>query len=59
MNYIVLDLEWNQPVSNRRIVKTPIRLAGEIIQIGAVKLDENLKTIDTFEVMVAPVLVVD
>lgn len=55
MNYIVLDLEWNQPVSSRHMVKTPIRLVGEIIQIGAVKLDEDLKTIDTFEVMVAPV----
>lgn len=55
MNYIVLDLEWNQPVSKKHMIRTPIRLDGEIIQIGAVKLNEDLETIDTFEVMVAPV----
>lgn len=54
MNYIVLDLEWNQPVSAKSMVKTPVSLYGEIIQIGAVKLDENYHILDTFKIMVAP-----
>ena len=54
MNYIVLDLEWNQPNSPRVMVKSPVCLKGEIIQIGAVKLDDNLEIIDTFKIMVKP-----
>lgn len=54
MNYIVLDLEWNQPVSAKSMVRTPVSLYGEIIQIGAVKLDENYHILDTFKIMVAP-----
>jgi len=54
MCYIVLDLEWNQPYSQRTMVKSPVCLRGEIIQIGAVKLDESLNIIDTFKIMVKP-----
>ena len=54
MNYIILDLEWNQPFSMKMMVKEPIMLRGEIIQIGAVKLDENYHLIDTFKIMVTP-----
>lgn len=54
MNYIVLDLEWNQPFSPRSMITTPVRLQGEIIQIGAVKLNEQLEILDTFKVMVKP-----
>ena len=54
MNYIVLDLEWNQPVSAKSMVRTPVSLYGEIIQIGAVKLNENYHILDTFKIMVAP-----
>ena len=43
MYCIVLDLEWNQPFSTRSMVTTPVRLPGEIIQIGAVKLNERLE----------------
>ena len=44
MNYIVVDLEWNQAMSSKSSVfnKLPIKLRGEIIEIGAVKLDENM-----------------
>lgn len=54
MYCIVLDLEWNQPFSTRSMVTTPVRLPGEIIQIGAVKLNERLEIVDTFKVMVKP-----
>lgn len=47
---IVLDLEWNQPFSMRSMITTPVRLHGEIIQIGAVKLNERLEIVDTFKV---------
>ncbi|WP_251424080.1 3'-5' exonuclease [Veillonella agrestimuris] len=56
MNYIVFDLEWNQPYSNdisfMKRTKMPIR--GEIIQIGAVKLNEQLDIVDTFTVYIKP-----
>ena len=54
MNYIVLDLEWNQPYDMKSMVKKPVMLHGEIIQIGAVKLDENYHILDTFKIMVSP-----
>lgn len=54
MNYIVLDLEWNQPFDMRSMVRRPVTLHGEIIQIGAVKLDENYHILDTFKIMVSP-----
>lgn len=53
VNYIVLDLEWNCPFGSKMIEK-PIRLEGEIVQIGAVKLDENLQVLDTFKIGVLP-----
>ncbi|MBO4338702.1 MAG: exonuclease domain-containing protein [Clostridiales bacterium] len=49
MHYVVMDLEWNNTYCKR--------LGGfinEIIEIGAVKLDENLKTLDTFSEFVKP-----
>ncbi len=56
-NYIVLDLEWNQAMSSKSSVfnKLPIRLRGEIIQIGAVKLDENLRPAEEFQVDIRPI----
>ena len=46
MNYIVLDLEWNQcPTGKSGEIR---RLPFEIIEIGAVKLDENLQYVDSF-----------
>lgn len=55
MNHIVLDLEWNQPLSKSRMIRNPVVLGGEIIQIGAVKLDENLNKLDEFDELVKPV----
>ncbi len=55
MNYIVLDMEWNHPGYNAGIIRYPVALHGEIIQIGAVKLDEDFNEIDNFELLVSPV----
>ncbi len=54
MHYIVLDMEWNQPYDSNRIKRKPVALYGEIIQIGAVKLDENLNELDRFKATVSP-----
>ena len=54
MHYIVFDLEWNQPYDASRIKRKPIDLYGEIIQIGAVKLDDNLNELDRFKVTISP-----
>ncbi len=55
MNYIILDMEWNQPFS-KEVTKTRngVKLVGEIIQIGAVKLNRRQKIVDTFEVKISP-----
>jgi len=55
MDYIVFDLEFNQDFStgNGRRIR---RSCFEIIQIGAVKLDQNLNTIDTFQRYVKPTI---
>ncbi|MBE6054781.1 MAG: exonuclease domain-containing protein [Clostridium sartagoforme] len=51
MKYIIFDLEFNQSSSKEeRIAELPF----EIIQIGALKLDENFKTISTFNKLVKP-----
>lgn len=57
MNYVVVDLEWNQAMSSKSSVfnKLPIHLRGEIIEIGAVKLDENMKPTEEFTIDVKPV----
>lgn len=49
MEYIVLDLEFNAAYS-----KTRHRFVNEIIEFGAVKLDEQLNIIDKFSELVAP-----
>ena len=54
MRYIVLDMEWNQPRHISLAIKEPIYLKGEIIQIGAVKLDERFRPLGTFNEMICP-----
>lgn len=52
MNYIVFDLEWNQ--SNRGKERECTELSFEIIEIGAVKLNENFETEDEFNRLIKP-----
>lgn len=49
LEYVILDLEWNGTYSKRR--KKNI---NEIIEFGAVKLDENLNIIDDFSHLIKP-----
>lgn len=54
MYYVVLDMEWNQPMNVQQRVRKPVKLFGEIVQIGAVKLNEQFQILDTFNIMVSP-----
>ena len=56
MNYIVLDMEWNQPLSyDSHIFKTiGDKLLFEVIQIGAVKLNAACEIVDRISVLVKP-----
>lgn len=58
MNYIVLDLEFNQPFHFKTGFQTILRpdCPFEIIQIGAVKLNENFDILDKFNVLIKPVI---
>ena len=52
MNYIVFDLEWNQSPGGKRWSNS--RLPFEIIEIGAVKLNEKKEIVDSFQRLVKP-----
>lgn len=54
MNYIIFDLEWNQPTEEATAIQEPFYLPGEIIEIGAAKLDEHFHVIDTLRVYSKP-----
>ena len=47
MNYIILDLEWDSAYSVKHA-----RFLNQILQIGAVKLNEDFTVADRFEVTV-------
>ena len=53
-NYIIMDLEWNQAVSAARMIRKPVMLNGEIIQIGAIKTDEKFNLLDRIKINVRP-----
>ena len=56
MDYIVLDMEWNQPwpgsPSSKKVL--PVHIRGEIIQIGAVRVTEDQQVADEFQIMIKP-----
>ena len=56
MDYIVLDMEWNQPWpgSPSSQKQLPVAIRGEIIQIGAVRVTEAGQVADEFQIMVRP-----
>ncbi len=57
MNYIMLDLEWNQTYQQKALAvqrRIGAHLHGEVIQIGAVKLDEEMNIIGSYSVIVKP-----
>ena len=54
MRYIMFDMEWNYAPSPECVVVRPVPLKGEIIEIGAVMLDENLAEVGTFKSYVRP-----
>ena len=50
MNYIILDLEWNQGAAE----KTEEKLPFEIIEIGAIKLNDRREKTDEFNELIKP-----
>ncbi|MBR6406541.1 MAG: exonuclease domain-containing protein [Lachnospiraceae bacterium] len=51
MNYICLDLEWNQAAYK---IDEEEELPFEIIEIGAVKIDRNMKPVGEFQRLIRP-----
>ena len=56
MNLIVFDLEWNMGNAPKTFNYhgAELTLRGEIIQIGAARVDENGDVLDTFEMTLRP-----
>lgn len=54
MNYIVLDLEWNQCAEGKAY--SCVDVPFEVIQIGAVKLNEHFDIVSSFDRYVKPAL---
>ncbi len=56
MDYIVLDMEWNQPWPGSPSAKKvlPVAIRGEIIQIGAVRVTQEQLVADEFQVLILP-----
>ena len=57
MYYITLDLEWNQAYAQKALAvqrQLSLRLRGEVIQIGAVKLDRDLNICGSYQIIVKP-----
>lgn len=52
MNYIVLDLEWNQ--SNTGQKEDAEKLPFEVIEIGAIKLNDGKVMVDEFSQLIKP-----
>ena len=56
MNYIVFDLEFNMFFKFKEGDIANPELKNEIIQIGAVKLNDALETISSFDLIIKPVI---
>lgn len=53
MNYIIFDMEWNQPNSAKE--KNPALIRGEIIQLGFFVLNERLDVLHKENILIKPV----
>ena len=53
MNYIIFDMEWNQPSSAKE--KNPDLIRGEIIQLGFFVLNEKLEALHKENIVIKPV----
>ena len=51
MNHIVIDLEMNKIVKQ---IRGDSKLSSELIEIGAVKMDDHFQVIDTYKSYVSP-----
>ena len=49
LNYIILDLEWNNAYSYAKK-----GFMNEIIEIGAIKLNDRFDVVDTFKQLIKP-----
>lgn len=56
MNYIIIDLEWNQSNPENEIHKRDLKLRGEIIQIGAVKVNSECEIVGTYNKFIKPIV---
>ncbi len=57
MYYITLDLEWNQAYAEKALAvqrRLACRLRGEVIQIGAVKMDKHMNICGSYQIIVKP-----
>lgn len=55
MQYIILDMEWNQAWPGSRSAKSaPKPLRGEIVQIGAVRMTQQQQLVDEFQLLIRP-----
>ena len=57
MFYITLDLEWNQAYAQKALAvqrQLSCRLRGEVIQIGAVKLNEKMQLCGSYQIIIKP-----
>lgn len=52
VEYIVVDLEWNQSPQGKEMEEK--RLPFEIIEIGAVKLNNNFQKVEVFRAIIKP-----
>ena len=56
MQYIILDMEWNQPwpgsYSAKKALPSPMR--GEIVQIGAVRMTQEQQIADELQNLIRP-----
>ena len=56
MQYIIIDLEWNQPLSYDSAVYRRVgsKLIFEMIQIGAVRVNERMEILDSVSIPIRP-----